>query len=187
MLEIGSHVSYSTFGPGEVVDHRVRLHDGKETTFAVVVFPHKHLEVQLPIGLAGVADRLRPIVGAREARRLLKKPAAPALVLSSVYEEREKAAHRLLRENNPAAWADVLWSYVTYFGNGGLLAVSDRELVSDSIGRLSCEAGYALNEAPEVISAELWKPFEATPKKRPRNRKGAAAPVEGAPEAVVGT
>lgn len=173
MLEVGKRVSYASFGPGEVIEHRERLHQGVTTTFAVLDLPHQQMQVQIALDDPTAHERLREIVSAKVAKKLLERPSSPPVKFSAVYEERERASRRLLRENDPQAWANLLWSYAAYVAGGGLLAVSDRELISGSIGRLSCECGYALNRSADKLSAELWAHVEVAPRKRGRRPKAA--------------
>lgn len=173
MLSVGSKLAYGTFGPGEVTGHVVREHQGVPTTFAVMFFPHGAMTVQVPIESEAVAARTRPIIDATEARRVLRRPAKVAS-LARAYEDREKVCRELLSVSEPASWSAVIWAYVSFVERGGVLAVSDREMVNDAIGQLSCEAGYALGRPAGKVAEELWKHMDVTPRKRGRPRKADA-------------
>lgn len=173
MLNIGSKLAYGSFGPGEVIDHVERAHQGIPTTFAVMLFPHGGMTVQVPLGNEDILARTRPIINASEARRVLKRPAKIA-VLARAYEDREKVCKDLLEVSEPASWSAAIWAYVSFVEKGGVLAVSDREMVNDAIGQLSCEAGYALGRPSGKVAEELWKHMDVTPRKRGRPKKAAA-------------
>jgi len=58
LLEIGENIRYNKIGAGRVIDHVKREFAGQPRVFAVIDFPHRNMEMQLPIGDPVVVDKV---------------------------------------------------------------------------------------------------------------------------------
>jgi len=161
MLEHGTGVRYKTLGAGIVRDHTVRDFQGTETTFAVIYFPHRDMTAQVPIGDAGVEDKLQEITPLGTLKKLLTGMRAHAQVLPRAWDMRAQQGEAALQNGGPEEWAGLLGSYAMAEGAGVEVAASDDDLVRQAeellAAELCCASGKEYDWALEEVHAAYAK------------------------------
>lgn len=155
-LTAGARVSYAGFGPGEVTEVVERDVLGERKRFAVLSIPHQGMNVHLPLDNEEIIGRLREIVSAELAAKLIAPPRRPGkFKLASSWTDRRDRVRAMLEANDPKTWADIYWAYATFAATGVLLTVADLDNIDASNNLLAAECAYALGRDFLELSAEL--------------------------------
>jgi RNA polymerase-interacting CarD/CdnL/TRCF family regulator len=151
-FEPGDAVRYQGLGAGRVVRHVTRNFQGRNTTFAVIDFPHRDMTAQIPLGDPGFASKLRPVASASSVKRLLMVLREQGNKLPRTWDGRESYGVVCLREGSPAEWAELLRDYAEARKGGMSITASDADLVRAAIQLLAAE--YCC--AAEVEFEQAW-------------------------------
>lgn len=155
-LEVGQAIHYQGLGAGQVVTLEEREFKGEPCTFAVIEFPHRALRAHIPLGTAGSAYKLRPVISAATARELLEVIDQPGQPLDRIWQDRDKDGRRRLREGRPFELAELLRDFASADRDGMSLLGSDHELMMEIKGFLAAEYAFATDtpftEARELIA-----------------------------------
>src|SRR5688500_9147809 len=73
MLKKGTFVRYQGLGAGKVIDIVERPFRGKPTKFAVIFFPHRDMQAQIPADDPDVQAKLHPVMAPTTLKKMLKK------------------------------------------------------------------------------------------------------------------
>lgn len=180
-LAVGSRVAYADLGPGIVTGTIWRELKGLATEFLELTIPHLEMTVQVPV--VQKADRLRPLVAPEVALDLIEAPAREIHALPDQWPRRQAWVKAQLAEDDPAAWAGVVWAYAFYSGRGEWIGPADRDLLEDASDRLVSELAVAMGRERDEVRAVLdqrvaviAKPEQAR-KRRRRRRHPVDAPA----------
>lgn len=155
-LHTGVKVSYAGFGPGEVTEIVERPVLGETKQFAVLEIPHQGMKNQLPLDNPEILSRVRAIVSAELAAKLIVAPKRPGkMKLASNWTDRRDRVRQMLEQNDPKVWAEVYWAYAVFAATGVLLTVADLDNIDKSNSLLAAECAYALGRDFLELSAEL--------------------------------
>lgn len=139
MLEIGSTVRYASIGSGEVVDNIERKFQGKDRVFAVIFFPHKNMEVQLPIGDPVVNKKIFKVYSKTKLKAELRRFEEIAEALPRTWDVRAQIGDSVISSSDPGQWIQLLASYAYAEGAGVSVAASDADIVRTLKELLSAE------------------------------------------------
>lgn len=181
MLEVGTSVRYRSIGAGKVVHHTVREFKGEKRTFAVIFCPHRDLSIQVPIGDPDVDEKLHPVAGAAELRRMLKNMTRWAKALPRSWDVREEQGEAALLDPNPDQWVRLLGSYALAEGSGVVVASSDEDLVRKAeeliAAELACAADITFSVAIEEVNAAYNRVVRRGQKQGRQAEHFAAVPI----------
>jgi RNA polymerase-interacting CarD/CdnL/TRCF family regulator len=152
MLEVGESVRYHNLGAGTVVEHIERDFQGSSREFAVIFFPHKNMNAQLPIGDPKINKKIFKVSSKEEVNQWIDNLIDYAYKLPRTWDVREQEGLRALQSNEPEDWVRLLSAYAYADGLGVNVAASDGELVTGAeeliAAELCCSCGL---EYPEAI------------------------------------
>lgn len=152
MLEVGSSVRYKGVGSGRVISHVTREFRGEERVFAVIEFPHRDMQAQLPIGDEKIVAKLEKTLSERAIRKLLKSLVQLGKPLPRTWDQREEAGTEILRDGGPQEWAELLASYAHAASAGVPIVASDADIVEAAQELLSAELALGAGfEYPEAV------------------------------------
>ena len=155
MLRAGSFIRYQGLGAGEVVDIVERPFRGKKARFAVIRFPHRDLQAQVPAEDPKVLEKMKKLCPARKLRSLLKRIADEdfAQILPRTWDHREKMGKHKLNRGGPEEWVELLASYALAERQGVELVFQDHELVRQALRLTAAELACAEGKPYEEVHA----------------------------------
>lgn len=153
--EVGNTVRYASIGAGIVDRHLERKFQGQDRLFAVIYFPHKNMEVQLPVGDPAVQKKLSKVASKTKLKADLRDFGNLAETLPRTWDVREQHGDSVLNSGNPEEWITLLASYAYAEGAGVSVAASDADIVRDLkeliSAELACADSLPFEEAEEYI------------------------------------
>lgn len=142
-LSVGEPVRYLGLGAGRVVAHETREFQGAPCIFATISFPHRRLDIHLPLGRAGANHKLMPVASPAELEQLIELIGEPGAPLGRSWDEREERGLRVLHKGTARDCAQLLRDYASARRGRFTVLGSDHDLTEEALDLLAAEYASA--------------------------------------------
>lgn len=138
----GDGIRYRGLGAGRVTQILTRKFQGEQAEFAVIFFPHRQMNAQVPIEDEAVKEKLSPLLSQRKLNTLLRqlKPGCElGKTLPRTWDAREEWGRERLVSGGPDDWLEILASYALAESSGVEILASDQDLIDSALELLASE------------------------------------------------